>query len=524
MKKPHQKIALLAAAAVVGTNIFMSGSVTADKSANVGKKSSEIAVTAKSDYGSYEEAIAQLMQQGVISGYSDGKMKPHQNIKRAEFAKMLVLGLKLESNKDDIQLEDVKQADWYYKYVDTVAELGVMKSEDGKFKPNSNITHAEMAEAIAKGLQRDVMSIRSWMDGYSADQFATRGDALQLLATSQKSIRSESAKMTNIRSLNKVTMEVTFNQPLTQENESLEAGMSHFVFDNGLKLVNQPRLKTGSFSTYILPTTTQTPGTTYTLNYRDSQSLKVEASDELIRTNEARQVDKDSFEIEVLKSDGVVDYGYMISVYSGGRGSNAMILDENNTNNGQQYQIVPSLRSRNVMITPEGGEPMTAHYLPFTQSTDGNQEPKFRLANGAKLKPGVKYTVTSDWLTLKNPAFVAKEAASVQINSVAQVDASHLNVTLSQDPGDEIFVQREVKLTGSDGSEAKAQYTVQSRKGATGTFVMQNEAKLTTGVTYTVQPIGDWAVSPEALTLQRSSSLNPILFLSLPKSVNSHRE
>lgn len=35
------------------------------------------------------------------------------------------------------------------------------------------------------------------------------------------------------------------------------------------------------------------------------------------------------------------------------------------------------------MITPEGGEPMVVNYLGFTQSTDGKQEPKFRLPQGA---------------------------------------------------------------------------------------------------------------------------------------------
>ena len=504
MKKTHQKIALLAAAAVVGANVVMSGSAAAggNAPADAVKKSGEVA-TAKSDYGTYREAIVQLVNQGVLAGYSDGIMKPHQHVKRAELAKMVVLGLQLKSKENsDVQLEDVKQKDWYYNFAATVVQLGVMTNDEGRFKPNGQVTHAEMTEIIAKSLQRDVLSVRSWMKGtYSADQNATRGDAIELLATARKSIRSEAAKITKIRSLNKITMEATFDQPLTLENESLEAGMSHFVFDHGLKLVNQPRLKTGSFATYILPTTTQTPGTTYTLTYRESQSLKAEASGELIRTNEARQVDKDSFELEILKSEGVTDYGYIISAYAGGRGSNAFILDEDNMFNGQPFQIVSSLRSRSVTITPKGGEAMVANYLPFTQSTDGKQEPKFRLPNGAQLKPGVTYMVTSDWLTLKNATFVAQETAPVQIASTAQVDAASLNVTLSKDPGDEIFVQREVKLSGADGSEAKAQYTVQSRKGATGTFALQNDVKLTPGVTYTVEPIGDWAVASETLTL-----------------------
>lgn len=504
MKKQVQKLTLLTAAAVVGASVFMSGDISAagNSTYNAGSKFNAAVAIADSDYGIYQEAINRFVQQGVLSGYTDGSIKPHQNVKRAELAKMAVLALGLESDKDGAQLDDVKLKDWYYEYVNTIVELGVMTSEDGKFKPNGNVSHAELTQIVAKALQRDVMSVRSWMSGYSADQHVKRGEAIQLLAAAQKSIRSEAAQIMSIRSLNKVTMEVTFDQPLTAEDESLDAAFNNFVFDNDMALVNQPRLKTGSFATYILPTETQTPGTTYTLTYKGGQQFKVEASEELIRTNEARQVDKDSFELEVLKSDAVIDYGYIISAYSGGRGSNAMILDENNISGGIQYQIMSSLRSRSVTITPEGGQPMTANYLPFTQSTDGKQEPKFRLPNGAQLVPGVKYTVTSDWLTVANASFVAQEVASVQLDSAQQIDESNLSVTLTQDPGDEIFVMREVKLTGSDGSEAKAQYTVSTRKGATGTFALQNGAKFKAGVTYSVEPIGNWAEASGALTLE----------------------
>lgn len=497
MNKSHYKITLLAVAAVVGVNVLMTGNAAA------AEPSGAITVTAQSDYGTYSDSIAKLIQQGVVSGYTDGTVKPQQEVIRAELAKMLVLGLQLQSKADShVQLGDVNSAAWYYDYAQTAVGLEVMTIQEGNFNPAGHVTQAELTQMIAKSLQRDVLSVRSWMTGaYAADQAVSRGEAIQLIAAAQQAVRSEAVKITNIRSLNKVTMEVTFDRPLTLENESLDAGLKDFVFDHGLALVNQPRLKTGSFSTYVLPTTNQAAGTTYTLRYKGGQAVSVQANDELIRTHQARQVDKDSFELEILKSDGVTDYGYIISAYAGGRGSNAFILDGNNRANGQEYQIVSSFRSRSVTITPEGGEAMVASYLPFTQSTDGKQEPKFRLPNGAQFEPGVTYTVTSDWLTVKEATFVAAEAASVQLASVAQIDGSNLSVTLAEDPGDEIFVLREVKLIGSDGSEAAAQYTLQSRKGATGQFALQNGAKLTAGITYTVQPIGNWAVSPKAITL-----------------------
>ncbi|MDK8182362.1 S-layer homology domain-containing protein [Paenibacillus sp. UMB4589-SE434] len=502
MNKQHYKIALAAAVSVILANVSMGGSVSAESKWLVGASSAVTAVQNTSDKATSEAAIAVLVKQGVLSGYSDGTMKPQQNVKRAELAKMVVLALQVDGKQAErIPLNDVQPQHWFANYVHTLVDQEIMPSNEGQFKPYEHVTQAQLVQIIAKALQRDALSVQSWIKStFTANQPATRADTSQLLVSAQKSIRSETAKITKLRSLNKVTMEATFDQPLTLADESLDAGLKHFIFNNGLELVNQPRLKSGSFATYILPTKTQVPGTTYTLTYKNDQKLTVEASAELIRMNMARQVDRDSFELEALKADGVADYGYLISAYAGGRGANAFILNDNNELNGQPFQIISSLRSRSVTITPEGGQAMVASYLPFTQSTDGKQEPKFRLPNGAQFKPGVKYTVTSDWLTVKNASFVAESAAQVKLDAAAQVDAATVAVTLQEDPADEIFVLREVKLTGSDGSEAKAQYVLQSRKGATGTFELQNNAKLTAGVTYTVQPLEDWAIAAEVVT------------------------
>lgn len=507
MKKKWSRLAVWSVIAAVGANVWAGGSGVSASAPSAGGSAKHLAVVSKvttaENYGLYAESIRELIRQGVLHGYVGGLLKPEQNVTRAELAKLIVLAFQLDQDDGATgSFQDVNPKAWYRSYIAAMSKLGFMAGDHGMFKPQAYVTHAELTQTIAKVLQRDVLSVQHWMGGsYKSDQYATRGETGRLLLSAQHAIRSETASITRIRSLNKVTMEVTFDRPLTLEDESLETATRNFSFDHDLAIVNQPRLKTGSYSTYILPTRTQTAGTTYTLSYKGKQTVAVAGSGELIRTNEARQIDGDSFEIEILKSDGVTDYGYVISAYSTGRGSNAFVLDENNAHNGQSFQIVSSLRSRSVTITPEGGEPMTAAYLPFTQSTDGKQEPKFRLPNGVKFKPGVKYTVTSDWMTIRNPSFIAQESVPLTIGSVTQNDASTLNVTLTQDPGDEIFVLREFGLTDAAGTTVKAQYNLQSRKGATGVFTLLNGAKLNPGETYKVQPIGDWAVTANELSL-----------------------
>jgi hypothetical protein len=217
----------------------------------------------------------------------------------------------------------------------------------------------------------------------------------------------------------------------------------------------------------------------------------------------ARSVTSDTFEVESLRTDGVVDYGYVIKAYAGGRGSLAFALDDNNQYNGRAFQIISSLRDRVVTITPQGGEPIVAAYVPFTQSTDGRQAAKFRLPAGQSLKAGTSYTVTADWFTLKNPIFVAQQAAPLVIESAKQTSATSLEVTLAADPKDELFAGRGVTLKADDGTELSAQYKFQSRKGAVGVFDILNGGQLQTDKAYTVIPKGDWATVAQAVSLGR---------------------
>lgn len=437
-----------------------------------------------------EQVIQQLISQKVMNGYQDGSMRAENKITNAELIKMIVLAL-------DVKMTDTAtgKAKWHAPYVDAAAAAGLIDSSQG-FQPNQPASGSDAAQWIAKALQRDAKSVKYWMSAMKIEsKHLSRGDAARLLVYSEQAIRSSEAEIVSIKALNKITFEVTFNAPLTLEDETTVQANANFAFSEGLKLVNQPRLKTGSIATYIIPVQTMKTGTTYSLNYKGKQSFTVAASEETIKLQNARQVTSDTFEVESFRQDGVIDYGYLISAYAGGRGDNAVVVDEENKLNGLPMQIISSLATRQAVLTSEAGEQVTVNYVGFTQSTDGKQEPKFRLPAGKTLEPGMKYTVTSDWFVLANNSFTAQSVEPLEIGAVDQVNETTLNVMLTADPGDELFAYRSIQLKGSDGTTLTAQYKVQTRKGAVGVFELQNNGKLQAGVQYEVVPVGSWAVA-----------------------------
>ncbi|MGG1514737.1 S-layer homology domain-containing protein [Paenibacillus oryzisoli] len=436
-----------------------------------------------------QAAIEALSGQHVVSGYEDNSFKPDRAVTRAEVAKMMTLALHLDQAAGDAAnpFANLTGKEWYYSYAAALHAEGVLTS--AQFDGGAAVASGELAALLAGALQVDAAVIRELQSFAAAGSTVTRGQAALLIYEAQQ---KAPIRVTKLEVLNAITLQVTFSGPIPAAELELEPASKNFVLDNGLAISNVPRLKTGAVSTYIVPVPTQKAGTTYTLTYKGKAAGSFTASTEKIALASTQQVANDLFEVESHLTDGVSDYGYVIAAYSKSR-PGAFIVDEHNAYNGVTYQILSSMRNRQVQITPEGGETMTANYLPFTQATDGRQAPKFILPNGAAFKPGVKYTISADWATLKEASFVAKDIAPVTIRTAAAVDNKTVNITLAADPKDEIFVSRRVTLTAADGKVLTAEYTLTSRKGATGTFALQSNAELVPGTTYTVAPVGGWA-------------------------------
>ena len=101
----------------------------------------------------YAPYVAYAINEGVVKGYPDGLFRPEQTVNKAEFSKMLVLGLSIDINLDvepDAPLigQDVRPGDWFYPYVRFLFENEIIDLVDNKFNPSEPMDRAKVAEAI----------------------------------------------------------------------------------------------------------------------------------------------------------------------------------------------------------------------------------------------------------------------------------------------------------------------------------------------------------------------------------------
>jgi hypothetical protein len=86
----------------------------------------------------------------VINGMTDTSFAPQKQITRAEFAAILVRGLGL-SEVNSTKFSDVHSSDWYAGVVGAASKAGLVEGfEDGAFQPNTNITREQVAVMITR--------------------------------------------------------------------------------------------------------------------------------------------------------------------------------------------------------------------------------------------------------------------------------------------------------------------------------------------------------------------------------------
>lgn len=103
-----------------------------------------------SNHGAKKE-IEFLVDQGVIKGFQDGTFKPQQQVTKANVATMLARALKLNtSTVKNANLMDVPATHGSYKEIAAVVNAGIMPIDQatGEFKPYEAITRGEMARAL----------------------------------------------------------------------------------------------------------------------------------------------------------------------------------------------------------------------------------------------------------------------------------------------------------------------------------------------------------------------------------------
>lgn len=107
-------------------------------------------VSSKKWYYSYVKSV---WEKGLMDGMGDGYFEPDSGMTRAMFVTVLGRMAGVEDSKLD-NFKDTKKDTWYSRYVGWAAEKGIVNGyDDGTFLPDKNLTRSEMATIISRYIE-----------------------------------------------------------------------------------------------------------------------------------------------------------------------------------------------------------------------------------------------------------------------------------------------------------------------------------------------------------------------------------
>lgn len=154
---------------IVVTLLMLFGSVTS--------------AAAFSDVVTFKEEIMKLTELGIINGYEDGTFRPNNHITRAQTVKMIVREMGMSSVEKNPGFIDVRKGSNGYNEITFAVEKGFISGfSDGTFRPNEELTRAQMAKILIKAynlVSSDTYQFKDVINGYWAEPFistmASRG-------------------------------------------------------------------------------------------------------------------------------------------------------------------------------------------------------------------------------------------------------------------------------------------------------------------------------------------------------------
>jgi uncharacterized protein YjdB len=100
-----------------------------------------------------KSAVDNMGARMIVSGTGEGTYSPNRDITRAEFAAIVVRGLGLRPEGEESVFTDVKAADWFSGAVWTAYEYGLIAGyEDGSFRPRDKITREQAMLIVSKAM------------------------------------------------------------------------------------------------------------------------------------------------------------------------------------------------------------------------------------------------------------------------------------------------------------------------------------------------------------------------------------
>lgn len=120
-------------------------------------------------------AIATLTNMGIVKGYTDGSFQPNKSITRAELATIIARFAKLDVNTKTFS--DIN-GHWAQKSIELAAGNGWINGyEDGTFRPNKSIIRAETFAMINRVLDRQTESVSDLLPTSEMNMWSDNMDA-----------------------------------------------------------------------------------------------------------------------------------------------------------------------------------------------------------------------------------------------------------------------------------------------------------------------------------------------------------
>lgn len=110
-----------------------------------------------------KDAVQQMVEKNVLSGYDDGTFRPDSEITRAEFATILVKTLDIKESTTNFEFKDVEGIHWAQEYIDKANSFltGYIYNNEYYFRPDDAALREDAAVAIvkAKGMVEEEVSL-----------------------------------------------------------------------------------------------------------------------------------------------------------------------------------------------------------------------------------------------------------------------------------------------------------------------------------------------------------------------------
>jgi hypothetical protein len=116
-----------------------------------------------------KDAVNDMGSRMIVNGFEDGTYQPDRDMTRAEFAAIMIRGLGLKPESGKAQFSDVKAGDWYKDAIQTASAYALIDGfADGTFRPNDKITREQAMVIIARAMA--ITGLKDKLQGQDADE------------------------------------------------------------------------------------------------------------------------------------------------------------------------------------------------------------------------------------------------------------------------------------------------------------------------------------------------------------------